>query len=475
MIELKTALTKQEKFPIDILPDSIKKAIKSIHLILQGESSLTICANSILSAINYTIQSEVDIEIEKGWKIPSSCYFLTIAPSGHGKSPAFANAIEPIKEKQRIFTKRSIEEHIKYKHELKKVANTKEPDPEKPLKSTIITNNTTIEALFFNFYRGQGSIYLASDEGAQFFNGYSFRGSMQKSATAADLCQYWSNQITTRERISDQIDIKPIENRRLSIHLMIQNEIIKKHLNDETLNNQGLWGRFLITKITEREEYFTISEEEREKAFKARAEYWNKLKKILDKEFKFKEGSRQELNPQTLRLGTNEEEGEYIKKEIRKIQLEKTQETENQYVEIKEFAHKTREHIIRLAATITIFEDIDAKHIKTKEINIAIKLYEFYLREQIRAFEEYTNDPIHEEILNKAERLKEKIIRDWDEEYISSFQIYENAMGGLRNKKATIEPIKILIEHGFLREEVEPRIVKGKLSKIAYKIMKKTK
>jgi hypothetical protein len=72
----------------------LANAAEAIHSRVRAH--ISICASSVLAAVNYAVQGHADVELPNGQSRPVSLYFISIAESGDRKSSTDHEALRPV-------------------------------------------------------------------------------------------------------------------------------------------------------------------------------------------------------------------------------------------------------------------------------------------------------------------------------------------------------------------------------------------
>lgn len=173
--------------------------------------------------------------------------------------------------------------------------------PKTPIEPMLIFEEPTYEGLVKLFVNGQPSVGLFNDEGGRFIGG---NGMNEENLlkTAAGLSALWDSRAITRVRAGDGATLLP--GRRLSLHLMTQPSIAQLLLSNNTLIEQGLLSRCLVTWPTStagtrfyRE--IDLSNSAEIKKYNAR------ILEILKTPLPLAEGKQNELKPRELLLSSD--------------------------------------------------------------------------------------------------------------------------------------------------------------------------
>jgi hypothetical protein len=245
---------------------------------------------------------------------------------------------------------------------------------------------------------------------------------------------------------------------------MVQPNIGTDFLSDLDLKDQGLFSRLLISKPQS-----TIGtrfqREAKPESNKWLSEFNLRLRSILRLELPLKSGCDNELKPRIVEM---DEESIKAYKEFAD-HIEKQIALGQPLESIRGFASKLPEHACRIAATLAAFHNINFVKLEYKYIKMGIEIGSYYCAE---AFRLLNNGKINSDII-LAEKLLDWMYYKWDGgEYISPPNIYTN-LSIISTKKDALRIINILVEHGYLTRETDPRSIKGEIRKEVFKIHKR--
>ncbi len=102
----------QESYPVDALPETIRKAVEEVHGFVKAPISLV--ASSALATLSLAVQGHVDVQRAEKLQGSSGLFFLTIADSGERKSTSdgyFTSVIRAYQEQQNILMKPELEKY----------------------------------------------------------------------------------------------------------------------------------------------------------------------------------------------------------------------------------------------------------------------------------------------------------------------------------------------------------------------------
>ncbi len=440
-------------FPIEALGElqNICRVLRELTV-----APLEICAQTLLAAVTLAVQPFANVEID-GRERSINLFFLTIGSSGARKTATEDLAMKPFRdheEELRIAYDRDMTAYEWDLHEFKEVKKEaiKEADPElrsktlrelgdppqAPLLPVIITGDATMEGLTKLFIAGQPSIGLFSGEGGRMLGGYGMSRENQLK-TAAGFSDLWDGRPFTIVRSNSSF--QRVSGKRLSMHLMVQPQIARKLLANPVLEDQGFLSRMLIVQpeveIGTRR-YRKTGEQVHQKL----SVFQNRIQEILQAPKPLKANAPNEIEPRALPLSTGALEM-YIEFYD---EVEEDQGPEGEYVSIRGFASKAPEMACRLAAALTLFQDLEAKEISPRRMKQGIDLMDFYLHEALRQIGAGTTDPD----LELAQELLTWIQKRGSQ--FSLVEIYQKGPMRIRDAETARRIMEILVDHGWVRK-----------------------
>jgi len=254
---------------------------------------------------------------------------------------------------------------------------------------------------------------------------------------ASILSELWDGEPLSRVRCSEEPE--RIIGRRLTIHLMVQPLVSTKVLANSIFTDQGMLSRMLIvypeSNIGKRG-YKEIAPCETP----AIISYRERMKQILYAPVPTREGRPMELLPRAIMLSPD----------AKRTWIAFYEDNERQMApgeglaEIRDFANKGPEHALRLAAVLTLVEDLNVSCISDETIRAGIELVRYYQSEALRIQGFLTANPQVE----NAEKLL-----FWCKTrggYVSMNDIMQNGPKKLRAKKELQPILQILVGHYWL-------------------------
>lgn len=262
---------KVEPYPLDALPDSIRKAVEEVADFTKAP--LAMIASSALAAVSVALQSQTDVARDRNLTGPSSLFFLVIADSGERKSTVdryFTKAIRQYELEQIELSKPVIKEYEseisiwthKQKGLLTKIKNHKPKDPpmpelekqlkaldkDKPIKPKVpqlLFQDVTPEALSFELYKVWASGAVISAEAGIVFGSHGM-GQDSVMRNLATLNILWDGgELKVARRTQESYSLIGA---RLTVSLQVQEPTIRNFIakSGSLARGTGFLARFLI-------------------------------------------------------------------------------------------------------------------------------------------------------------------------------------------------------------------------------------
>jgi hypothetical protein len=476
-LPLLRALSAPEAFPIEALGDVLGPAAEAIQDVVQ--SPWAMCSQAVLGAATLAVQGHADVELPTGQIKPISNFFLTVAGSGERKSATDALALRPIRKHEEILLETYVAELPAYNNSkaawdaarkkacsankgdftaIKAALNNLGPEPAAPLSPLFTCQEPTFEGLCRALEFGQPSIGIFATEGGQFIAGHAMSAE-NKLKTAAGLSCAWDGETIRRVRAADGVTI--LAGRRVSLHLMVQPGVAAIMLSDDELADQGMLSRCLVTAPESHSgrRFF------REPAAGTRnklLEYERRLHDILQRPFPLAINTRNVLAPRVLRLSAGATNlwrtfADHVEGQIG---------TGGALEPIIGFANKLPEHAARLAAVLTLVEDLTATEVAAELMARGIVLAQHYSSEALRLFQGAKVD----RDLRLAAQLLDWLV-SWGDPNVSLPDIYQSGPNAIRDRKTALRFVGILETHRNLVKLPGNTIVKGERRRDAWMIV----
>ena len=224
-----------------------------------------IAANSLLAYTSLAAQGRANVMMPFGQTRPASLFFMTVSPSGERKSTADAEAETPRIDREAELGREYAKQMSTYERKLyawqserEKIGRDRELDydsrnaalerlgdkPSAPRLPMLTFDEGTQEGTIKAFKTMQPSLGLFSAEGGQFLAGHGMTEE-KKIATAATFSQLWDGKDVRRVRAGE--GVVEIRGGRLTINILVQENVAASFLTDPDLRTQGFLARFLVS------------------------------------------------------------------------------------------------------------------------------------------------------------------------------------------------------------------------------------
>lgn len=457
-----------EPFPVEALPGLLGE---TVHAVCERtQAPLPLCGQSVLATTALIVQGHGNVELPTGAVKPISEFFGTIAASGERKTSADDMVSEAIKEREaeldinyradfalyqnrlaayerqrhQVLSNRKNSDLSSKEHALAELG----PAPRAPMSPLLTVPEPTFEGLTRFIKDGQPSVGLFSTEGGQFIGGHAMSDE-NRLKTAAGFSRLWDDGEARRSRQGEGTYL--IRGRRVSAHLQVQPDAAVRFFADQGLQDQGLLSRFLTSWPVSTIGY-RKSKKPTESSTATLDHYRQRALEILRTRVPMGPGN--ELAPQVLKLtpaaaAVWEKFYDWVEDQLRPggpLRL------------ATGLANKAPEHATRLAAILTLFEDLSVREIDEATMLNGITLARFYLSEAIRIVSLTRVDPD----LVLAQRLLAWLHDSWKEpeNLISLPDIYQLSLNAIGDKATASRIVDILSGHGWL-QPVDPTEVNG--------------
>jgi hypothetical protein len=448
-------LPEGEPYPLHAL-GPLHPAAEAIHDLTQAPAA--IAAQSVLGVAALTGQGLADVDLGHG-RSPTSLFLLTVAQSGERKSACDKLAMEAVKDREKELATQFQDEFQAHTNRLAVWEESRKailqkskrpnasgdacsqlealgPQPQAPLSPVLVAGDPTIEGLVRNLALSRPSLGVFSDEGGSFIGGHAMNQD-NRLKTAAGLSTFWDGKPINRVRAGDGASL--FFGRRLSAHLMIQPVVATQLLSDPMVNGQGLMARFLTAAPTS-----TIGTRTRQGhdpgSHRAIARFNDQIASLLRRPLPLAEGTRNELNPPVLMLGT---EARALIREFA-LATERAQGPGQPLEDTRPFASKAAEHAMRIAAVLSIYEDPGRASISAETTCNAITLAGFYIGEARRL----SDAAMVSSETAEAERMRRWLLDSWTEAHISPTDAAQR--GPFKETKRARQALAVLEAYGWL-------------------------
>lgn len=468
-----------EPFPVHAL-GPLRAAVEAAQDVTQAP--IGIAAQSALSVASLAVQGFANVET-LGGNVPCSLYCLTIAESGERKSSCDRLLMRGLREYERAqantYRARMAEYEVareiwsgKRKRLMGEAASSEKmkaagaeadlralgPEPRPPLAPFATAQEPTFEGLLKLFQIGRPALGLFSDEAGGFIGGHAMNND-NKLKTMAGLSQLWNGDTVNRIRSGDGATDYP--GRRLATHLMVQPVAARPLLADPQASGQGFLARFLITEPpsvigTRLRRGHDPQSDTDLAAFTAR------LTHILETPMPTGDNP-QELAPVGLPLSAGARELLWRFYEA----AEAAQASGKAMEHVRAYGSKSAEQASRIAGVLTLWTDLNAPEVTMEAMGWGIDLAQFYLSEARRLAEA----GLVSEETSKAERLRQWLLTSWQHGDITPREIVQSGPNSLRDAKALVGPLSLLVKAGHLQPLPIGTVIRGGARKEAYWIV----
>lgn len=461
---LQRDISPSKPYPADALGTILGDAAKELHEAIQAP--LAICGSSVLAAAHLAAQAHADVSVD-GRTYPLSGFFISVSESGARKTAVDTAVLREVRRyekslhdsyaktlqttefratSRRTATARATLDQALHPQAVGNSTETQQPTSNlPPLLPMILSEEPTFEGLVKSLTYGYPSQGLFSDEGGRFLGGYALN-SDNMTATLAGLSKLWDAKPLDRVRAGD--GALKLYGRRLSFHLLIQPEIVRSLMSNRLAQDQGFLSRCLVTippSTIGNRMYRSIDVSTLPSVERFQHCIRNLLSRDLPVEDRNDPARRSQLSPRVLTLSS----------ETKEIYVSFHDHVERamlaDFRELRAFANKAPEHLLRIAGTMAIIEDGDTTVINKQHALNARSLVEFYLNEARRIDELSRQDPD----LRIAQALLEWITDL--QRPVSLVEIYQCGPSHLRNARRARHFVRILADHGHLVPEKNVR------------------
>lgn len=378
LLPLERETVPAKSFPFGALGAILGEAAERAFEVVKAPDGVV--GNSFLAAASLAVQGYADVIID-GRTFPTSLFVISVSDSGERKSGVDRVALLPFYDYQKYlyqeyFNDRKFHDILleKYNADRSAAFKLKEPDrskqldallqPEAPKEPIFICEEPTWEGLLRSFDVGQPYMGIFSDEGSILAGGYSLSAE-KRLKMFGGLSKLWDGMAVSNVRKGDPALI--LYDKRLSLHLMMQPIVLRSFLADGLADGQGWLARCLIASpepMAGKRIYdaTNLKEDPKVKAYHLHVSSLLDVKPAAERRLI---ALSSVLHEQWLSFYN------YVEKRLA---------PSGDFLEIKPFASKAPEQALRIAATLTLFENPEAAEISSAALGGAICLMkEYYL------------------------------------------------------------------------------------------------
>lgn len=408
-------------FPVDALGDELKTYILALQQVTQAP--IEICFAALFSAMNHAAQALANVQLPQGQVKPLSCFFITIADSGERKTRAdddalkitaqyqdellasYAKAQKVYKNLRAVYeeTKKSLFQDKDAKSlsldEKTKLLETLQ-EPIQPPKPLLVTADPTMEGLIKLFYNGYPFVMLSTSEGGEFFGSHA-NTKENHLKTLAKLSRLWDG--APIDQVRKDSELLFLKDQRLNLHISVQLTVFESFMGQGIAEGQGFLSRVLLSApkpLAGTRPW--VKPDQAKNHLQTLAPFYAKVA-TLYQSIAFNEEDPLRENPQgnpasglKLRNISCEEEEALALLENFYAYGESKIGLGGVFHDIKDFVSKAIENTLRIAATLTLFENPTASTITLDTLQTAIEIVNFYMSEHlfIRSSGEESNEAL---------------------------------------------------------------------------------
>ena len=414
---------------------------------------------------------------------PTSLFFLAGAASGEGKTWAdniLSGGLHEVAYQKDMAYNEALREYRlemkAYRAEQRKIETDKKMGqaertsalkelerPEPPMNPRLKCADFTIEGLGRAFRDGCTRLSAMTDEGAIIFEGHTLNND-RKSAVMGRVCKLWDGEQWDNDRGQEENNYT-LYGRRLAVSITTQPDILNNVMADTLAHDQGFLPRFLVSlpgsRIAERTmidvDWHNVPEVQR---------YWARLAELYSMAPTTADDNRLTLKPRVLTM-TPEAQRLYMAYGNKCLKA-----CANEYASIRAMTLKAEDNLLRLAATLAVWNNPHTSSISHEYIEAATYLMDYYLEEALRVIE-FSSAGAEDSDLSRAAELMVWLKKEGRYLLHSSFLSQKAPRGITKNRsKQTIEKLmSLLVEHGqAIRLEGKP-MIEGKPRQKAWLII----
>ena len=230
-------------FPYEVLSSGIRDLVFDLGEALHITPDLLAC--NVLPIVGSAVGNILKVSPKHGWKESSFIWFMTVAPTGAGKTHVINTLLEPLEKLQSDAFLKYEEEMRIYDQILRQARKDPNIDiPEKPKLKQYKISDFTMETLVDVFYADPRGILLYRDElAALFYGANQYKGG--KGNDEQQLLELYNGNALKTDRKKATIYAKQSG---ASIIGGIQPSVLKQVFKDDSFDN-GLPPRFLMLHV----------------------------------------------------------------------------------------------------------------------------------------------------------------------------------------------------------------------------------
>jgi Protein of unknown function (DUF3987) len=244
---------------------------------------------------------------------------------------------------------------------------------------------------------------------------------------------------------------------------MVQPGVGGRLLGSREFNDQGLLSRLLVS-APDSTAGTRLWREPKPESGAAIRRYGARLLSILEAPLPTAAGRPNELEPRP--LPTSSKARECWIRFANHVEAQIGQNAD--LATVRPFANKLAQHAARLAATLTLIDDLEAPHLSKASLERGIVLTEHYAAEAPRLLQIGAVD--HD--LALAEEALSWLLTSWKELCISLPDLYQLGPAPVRDARTARVAVAILEEHGWVLREEGGAEINGQRRREAWRIVR---
>jgi DNA polymerase III delta prime subunit len=467
-----------DPFPVEALGKLLEPAARAIQD--RVRAPLAICGQSVLAAATLAVQGDANVALPMGQSKPLSSFFVSVAATGERKNAVDQEALHPVRQREASLGEAYAGQLLEYHNAgvawaagrraaIKNAAGDRTqtmaalaalgPPPLPPLEPLLTCEEPTFEGLCTVLATGSPSVGIFAAEGAQFVGGHGMAAA--KLRTAAGLSAVWDGGPLKRVRARNGVSV--LAGRRVTVHLMVQPDVAAIWFGDRLLVEQGLMSRVLVT-APEAESGRRIWREPSPDSGEAMNSYNERLRDILERPLPLAAGTRNELTPRTLPLSPA----------ARRLWIDYHDHVErrlglgSELEPVRGLANKLPEHAARIAAVLTLVENIEAGEVGSNEMAAGIAIARHYAAEALRLL---GASRVSAELC-EAQQALTWLQTSWPHPLVSLPDIYQRGPNSIRDTRRARRVVGILEDHGHLVRLPDGDFVDGTFRREVWEIVR---
>ena len=451
-------------YPLDALGELGKAAAVVCE---QVGCAPALAGTAFLASANLAAHGLADVRVNHSLTVPLSLFLLAFSESGTGKTPCDRMAFGPHRRKEAAWidahadnvdtveavreereaaiaaVKKPLKEAKASSADIKAAVAELEaaqgPLPDVPPEPVLMLDDITLEGLTRQFREGiRPAVGTVSDEAGRILGGWSMNAE-NAAKTLSGLSKFWDGDTVKIARGSGEQGLTVLRNRRLMCYWASQPATVAKVFADPLFYSQGYLPRCLLV-MPDVTDPKPVADADM-LLHPDIAAHHGRIDTLLDMPLTTREGRPLELEPRKLELSADARPRFFALWN----QIKLGAGPSGPYADVRAYAAKAHDNMLRIAGTLTLYHDPHATDIPTVWLHGAAKLIEYYIAE----FQRIRHGAEIAAPLAEARKLLDWLDRE-GREYVYPRWIYQYGPPTLRNKAAAAKVIGTLAEHNHL-------------------------